>query len=178
MNKKKIIIISLSVVAFIVAIYFIFVRKGKDGKTLLGGDGFSDDGFSLTGPLTGGTKSVDPRPCTDAENYNRDWLQDKLPVESDIHAPGETTDCQRNYMNKVCGSEDWKCRKMIKAGAYVPTDYQWNNWNGCNAGERYTLNWVYELYYLSGKSWSEKNDRYKLLKQAEYQRCRQLGKVS
>jgi hypothetical protein len=162
MTKKKKIIIAVVIALILIIAYFTFFYKGKDGTTLLGG-----------------TLNKDPRPCTDAENYNRDWLKNPLPIEDDIHVVGETTECQRKYMTSVCGTENWKCRKMIKAGAYIPTDWKKNAWNGCNVSDGRILEWVYELYYLSGKSWADQSqDRVELLNQAEYQACRVEGKVS
>lgn len=159
MTKKKKIIIAVAIVLIILIAYFTFFHKGKG--------------------LLGGKSSVDPRPCSADENYNRDWLVTGLPSEDDIHAPGETTECQRKYMTSICGTESWKCRKMIKAGAYIPTDYVYNQsgWNNCKVSDERILSWVYEIYYLTGKDWAEK-EPYALLKQAEYQACAETGVVS
>jgi len=154
-KKKKIILIVVSIV-IIAIIYFGFIKKDKDGNSFLG------------------SKSVKPNDCD--FSGGRDFLKTNLPLESDIHTGVNDvkTDCQLQYMNTKCGGENWKCRKFVVAGGYIPTDYVYNDWGGNRIADGRILEWAYELHYLSGKDWAS-SEPYELLKQSEYQAALQDG---
>lgn len=157
MKNKKLLYILLGITIIGIILYFLF-RK-KEGETSI----FSNISDSISDFVSGENKV---NPYYECFGKTRDWLRDALPLEEDIHA-FETPECLKLAMDKTCGSESWKCRKLVKAGGYVPLDYVRKFDKGIT--DERLLSWAYELYYLSGKDWADRNDRYKLLNEAEYQ---------
>lgn len=71
----------------------------------------------------------------------------------------------KETMDNVCGSDNWKCRKAMRLGHFIPENYNRGRWGKVSDGK--ILEWVYQLKYMS--SWGKDLKGEELIRKAEYQ---------
>jgi hypothetical protein len=97
----------------------------------------------------------------------------KILPKTDAEIPSSPTASQKQFMDNVCGNDNWKCRKAIRAGILIPSSYTLGRWGNVPLGKIYE--WAYHIKYES-KSGNKYELSHKLIADAEWQAAQQIKK--